>query len=53
MNLEQFRENIEFARKTGLDTFYLWGAEWWYWLKEKQNNSEIWNEVRNLLKNDL
>ena len=48
MNLEQFRYNIEFAKKTGLDTFYLWGGEWWYWLKEKQNKPEIWNESKKL-----
>ena len=48
MNLEQFKKNINFARSTGLDTFYLWGSEWWYWMKEKQNKPEIWNEAKNL-----
>jgi len=48
MNLEQFKYNIEFAKKTGLDKFYLWGAEWWYWMKEKQNRPEIWNEAKKL-----
>jgi len=48
MNLSQFRENIEFARKTGLDTFYLWGAEWMYWMKEKQGMPEIWEEAKKL-----
>lgn len=46
MNLKQFQKNIEFAKKTGFDTFYLWGAEWWYWLKEKQNKPEIWQEAK-------
>jgi len=48
MNLEQFKKNIEFAKKTGLDTFYLWGSEWWFWLREKQNKPEIWNEAKKL-----
>jgi hypothetical protein len=48
MNLEQFKKNIEFAKNTGLKEHYLWGAEWWYWLKEKQNNDNIWNEARRL-----
>ncbi len=48
MNLEQFQENIEFAQKTGLKKFYLWGAEWWYWLKEKQNKPGIWDEAKKL-----
>ncbi len=48
MNLETFKENIEFAKKTGLDTFYLWGGEWWYWLKEKEQKPEIWQEAQKL-----
>lgn len=48
MDLEQFKKNIEYAKKTGLDTFYLWGAEWWHWMKETQNRPEIWDEARDL-----
>jgi len=48
MNPEQFKKNVEFARKTGIKEFYLWGAEWWYWLKEKQNLPQIWDEAKNL-----
>jgi len=50
MNLAQFQKNIEFAKKTGFDEFYLWGGEWWYWMKEKQNKPEIWNEAGKLFK---
>ena len=46
MNLKQFRKNIGFAKKTGLKEFYLWGVEWWYWLKEKEDSPEIWNEAK-------
>jgi len=52
MDLEQFQKNINFARKTGLDEFYLWGSEWWYWMKEKQNKPEIWDEARKLFINN-
>jgi len=48
MDLEQFKYNISFAKKTGLDEFYLWGGEWWYWLKEKQGKVEIWEEAKKL-----
>ena len=48
MNIEQFRKNVDFAKKTGLKEFYLWGAEWWYWLKEKGNREDIWNAARDL-----
>lgn len=48
MNIDKFKENIQYAKKTGLRGFYLWGAEWWYWLKETQHRPEIWNEAKNL-----
>lgn len=46
MNIAQFKNNIFYARRTGFDTFYLWGTEWWYWLKEKQNDSSLWEEAK-------
>lgn len=48
MNLEQFKKNIEFAKRTGLNIFYFWGAEWWHWMKEKQGKPEIWDEARKI-----
>jgi len=48
MNLEQFKYNIEFAKQTGLDTFYLWGGEWWYWMKTKQGDASFWEEAKKL-----
>jgi GH35 family endo-1,4-beta-xylanase len=48
MNLEMFKEDVEFAKKTGFSKFYFWGAEWWYWMKTKQNKPEIWNEAKKL-----
>lgn len=46
MNLEQFQKNVEFAKRTGFNRFYFWGAEWWFWLKEIQNKPEIWVEAK-------
>lgn len=48
MDLERFKKNIEFAKKTGLKEFYFWGAEWWYWMKENQNQPDIWQEAKEL-----
>jgi Cellulase (glycosyl hydrolase family 5) len=49
MNPELFRENIQFAREAGLGGYYFWGAEWWYWMKTKHNQPEIWNEASTIL----
>jgi len=48
MDLQRFQEVINFAGKTGLDEFYLWGGEWWFWMKEKQNQPQIWEEAEKL-----
>jgi len=50
MDVNQFKKNVEYAKKTGLDTFYFWGAEWWYWMKTTQNQPDIWNEAQQLFK---
>jgi hypothetical protein len=49
MNPELFTENVEFARQTGIGTFYFWGAEWWYWMKLEHNDPTIWNQATLLL----
>ena len=46
MSIAQFRSNVQFAKDTGLQEFYLWGAEWWYFMKEKRNNPAYWDEAQ-------
>lgn len=46
MNPNQLRDNLAYARETQINTMYLWGVEWWYWLKEKQNQPAMWKAVR-------
>jgi hypothetical protein len=48
MSLSQLKNNIAFAKRTGLNTFYLWGGEWWYFMKETHNREEFWQEVKKL-----
>lgn len=45
---QYFRETIEYAKQTGFDEYYLWGAEWWYWLKEKHSEPKMWDEAKKL-----
>lgn len=52
MNLQRFQNNIEYAKETGFDTFYFWGAEWWYWLKTTQNQPQIWNEAKKIFQSN-
>lgn len=47
MDIDKFKEIISFAKETGFKDQYLWGAEWWYFLKQKGNDS-FWNESKKL-----
>ncbi|MDP3934705.1 MAG: beta-galactosidase [Candidatus Giovannonibacteria bacterium] len=51
MNPEIFNEIISYAERSGFPKAYLWGAEWWYFMKEKQNKPEMWNAVKDLSAN--
>jgi hypothetical protein len=46
MSVEQFRDNIEYVRKIEFSEAYLWGGEWWYYLKIKYKDDRIWNEAK-------
>lgn len=46
-----FQDSIQYAKATGFDEYYLWGAEWWYWLKVRHNNPQFWHEARKLMRN--
>lgn len=48
MSLKQFKNNITFTRQAGFDEAYLWGVEWWYFMKTQKNNSEYWDEAKKL-----
>ncbi len=50
MNEKRFLETVEFARLSGFREFYLWGAEYWYWEKIKNENDGIWEEAKKLFK---
>jgi len=48
MDMEKFRSTLEFARQTGFQKFYLWGAEYWYWERTVNGNDDFWNYAKNL-----
>lgn len=48
MSMDRFDEILAFAAKTGFDTHYLWGAEWWYYMK-MHSHPEFWDKVKVLM----
>jgi hypothetical protein len=51
---EQFRTmdehklvaNIEYTKQIGFPEIYLWGAEWWYWMKVTQHYPAVWDTAK-------
>lgn len=49
MDLEKFNEILKYAEETRYDRQYLWGAEWWYWMKDR-GHRELWDRGREIFK---
>lgn len=47
MSFERFKSIVAFASRTGLSAQYLWGAEWWYYLKA-HGHDEFWDFAKEL-----
>lgn len=50
MDAAKLANNVDFAKRSGFSEVYLWGVEWWYWLKTKQNHPELWEVARDLMR---
>ncbi|MCL5435635.1 MAG: beta-galactosidase [Patescibacteria group bacterium] len=44
----QFKANLEYAQNSGIDEAYLWGAEWWYYMKVNRGVGEYWEIAKSL-----
>jgi hypothetical protein len=55
---EQFRTmdehklvaNVEYTKQIGFPEIYLWGAEWWYWMKVTQHYPAVWDTAKQYFK---
>lgn len=52
MNLTKFNTILQYAADTRYDKQYLWGAEWWYWLK-LQGDSSLWDRGHELFQPEI
>ena len=46
MNADILKDNVEFAKKTGVSEVYIWGVEWWYWMRVSHNDSSLWETAK-------
>lgn len=50
MSIDRLNKNLDYAQRIGAPRAYLWGVEWWYWMKIQNNDGRYWNTVREQLK---
>ena len=48
MDFERFKKNIAYSKRAGFPDIYLWGVEWWYYLKETHGIPEFWDYSKEL-----
>jgi len=46
---QKFQQSIDYARRTGADRVYLWGAEWWLYERDHFGDSRWWDMARAVL----
>ena len=47
MDIGKFNDILDYARATRFDMQYLWGVEWWYYMKER-GHPEFWERAQEL-----
>ncbi len=53
MNARKLLDNVEFAKKTQFSPIFIWGVEWWYWMKVSKNHPELWEEAIKIFSRQL
>ncbi len=49
-SLADFENSLEYMERAGFREAYLWGVEWWYWLKQHGEES-YWNRAKLIWQN--
>lgn len=47
-DLYDFENNLDYVRRAGFHECYLWGVEWWYWLKTVKNEPSFWRRAQEI-----
>ncbi|HOX61104.1 MAG TPA: beta-galactosidase [Candidatus Magasanikbacteria bacterium] len=50
MSLKYFEKNLDYVTHIGTPRAYLWGVEWWYWMRDKQNVTGFLDMAREALR---
>ncbi len=50
MGIDRMKKNLEDAKHTGASRAYLWGVEWWYWMKHEKGDNSFVNVAKEYIK---
>jgi hypothetical protein len=50
MSKQDFIATLNYAQTSGFDTFYFWGAEWWLWEMEHNQEPFYWDTAKTMIK---
>ncbi|PLX28682.1 hypothetical protein C0581_01410 [Candidatus Parcubacteria bacterium] len=50
MNIDRIQKHIDYTERIGVRRTYLWGVEWWYWMREKHDDARYWDIIKNKMK---
>jgi hypothetical protein len=43
MSPARLKNHLDYAQHTGASRAYLWGVEWWYWMKTARGDARYWD----------
>lgn len=46
MNPIRLEKHLDYVTHIGTSRAYLWGVEWWYWMKQEKNDSRYWDLIK-------
>jgi hypothetical protein len=49
LNPERFQNTLDYVKHVGVHRAYLWGTEWWYWMKTVNNDARYWDIAKTAL----
>lgn len=47
---KRFIQNVAYAKRTGASRIYLWGVEWWYFMKERAGDNSYWETAKGVFR---
>lgn len=48
MDLDRMKKHVDYVSRIGVRRTYLWGVEWWYWMKTTQEEDSYWDYIKTL-----